>query len=255
MKGWFLPGYGLKRWIGVIVMGSFLGGLALGHPKGGSLEFSILSLGFLLVGLGIYKLITVIDSILRKRGTSIGELYLELEKKRGPKVTAIGGGTGLSTLLRGLRKYTGNITAIVTVSDEGGSTGRIRKDWGGIAIGDIRNCILSLAEDDNIWASVLKYRFERGELKGHSLGNLLLLALSEMEGDFLSGLQKFKEMLGVTAEVFPITLSDVKLRATFEDGSMVEGETEIPKTGKRITKLEVIPSKDLYFPQKFGILL
>ncbi|MCS7233817.1 MAG: YvcK family protein [Synergistetes bacterium] len=241
MKSWFLPGLGLKRWIGILIIGGFLCGLSIGKPDGFYIDVLFILLGIFLVVISFFKLFFSIDLELRKRGLSVDEIYQEIEQRRGPKIVAIGGGTGLSTLLKGLRKYTVNITAVVTVSDEGGSSGRIRKDWGGVAIGDIRNCLLSLAETNNPWVSILKYRFERGELKGHSLGNLVLLALSESEGDFLAGVNKLRKILGIEAEVLPVTLSDVRLKAFFEDGSFIEGETEIPKIGKKITKIEIIP--------------
>lgn len=241
MKSWFLPGAGLKRWIGILILGSFLCGLGIGKPNRFFMDILLIFLGMSLIALGFFKLFSCLDAELQKRGFSIDEVYRGAGRKKGPKIVAIGGGTGLSTLLRGLRKYTFNIVAIVAVSDEGGSTGRIRKDWGGVAIGDVRNCLLSLAESDSPWVSLLNYRFERGELKGHSLGNLVLLALSESEGDFLSGVNKLREMLGIEAEVLPVTLSDIRLRAFFEDGSFVEGELEIPKIGKRISKVEMIP--------------
>ncbi len=242
MRIWFLPGYGLKRWIGVIVLGGFISGLSLGIWSEPPHSLMLLLIGFFLTALGIYRLVLSIDRVLRRGGATLTDLYKDVERGQGPKVVAIGGGTGLSTLLKGLKKYTLNITAVVAVSDEGGSTGRIRRDWGGVAIGDIRNCVLALAEEGNFWASVLRYRFSRGELKGHSLGNLLLLALSEIEGDFLRAINKFRKMIGVEAEVLPVTLSDIRLRAVFEDGSSVDGEVALSKMGKRIVKLEVIPS-------------
>lgn len=242
MRSWFLPGYGLKRWIGVIILGSFVSGLSFGVWGERFHSLILLSLGFFFIAFGIYKLVSSMDRILRKKGATLTDLYEDMERSRGPKVVAIGGGTGLSTLLKGLKKYTANITAVVAVSDEGGSTGRIRRDWGGVAIGDIRNCVLALAEEGNIWASILRYRFSRGELKGHSLGNLLLLALSEIEGDFLRAINRLRRMIGVEAKVLPITLSDIRLRAVFEDGSQVDGEVELSKVRKRIRKLEIIPS-------------
>ncbi|MDK2871931.1 MAG: hypothetical protein PWQ16_1283 [bacterium] len=242
MKGWLLPGIGLKRWIGVSIVGGFLSGLGLGNLFATYIDALFILLGLFLVVAGFLKFFLSLDFELRKRGVCLEHIYTG-EYRKDPNVVAIGGGTGLSTLLKGLKRYTSNLTAVVAVSDEGGSTGRIRKEWGGVGIGDIRNCLLSLADESNPWVPLLSYRFERGELRGHSLGNLVLLALAESEGNFLSGVNRLKEMLGIKAKVYPVTLSDVRLKAYFEDGSVVEGETEIPRVGKRITGMEIIPPK------------
>ena len=119
----------------------------------------------------------------KKNGSVMTKAFLH-KVSQGPEIVAIGGGTGLSTLLSGLKYYTRNITAIVTVTDEGGSSGRLRGEWGVLPPGDIRNCMLALAEDDSSLNRLLNYRFDRGELKGHSMGNLILLAATEMTGDF-----------------------------------------------------------------------
>lgn len=249
MKSWFLPGLGFKRWIGTSIIGGFLCGLGIGRSDASFIDIPLITVGIFLTALGFFKLFSSLNTELQKRGLSIDEIYREADQKKGPSIVAIGGGTGLSTLLKGLRKHTLNITAVVAVSDEGGSTGRIRKDWGGVAIGDIRNCLLSLAESDHPWTPLLNYRFERGDLKGHALGNLILLALAEMEGDFLSGVNRLREMLGVEAKILPVTLSDVRLRAFFEDGSFIEGESEIPKVRKKISRIEIIPPTASVFPR------
>ena len=118
---------------------------------------------------------------------------MEYRLSMGPRIVAIGGGTGLSTLLSGLKGFTRNITAVVAVTDEGGSSGRLRQEWGMLPPGDIRNCIVALAENDSSLNSLLNFRFDRGELKGHSLGNLILLATTEMMGDFQRAVEELNK--------------------------------------------------------------
>lgn len=145
-----------------------------------------------------------------------------------PKIVAIGGGTGLASVLRGLRDLACDITAIVTVSDDGGSSGRLRKDMGILPPGDIRNCLLALAEAEPDMASLFNHRFARGELKGHNFGNLFLAAMTEMTGDFQVAVRTMSRILAVSGTVLPATLSDVSLCAEMEDGTVVCGEGAIP---------------------------
>ena len=162
----------------------------------------------------------------------------------GRKVTAIGGGTGLSTLLLGLKEYTDNITAIVTVTDDGGGSGVLRQEFGMLPPGDIRNCILSLANSTTM-SQLLSYRFTDGTLKGQSFGNLFLLALCGVCGSFEAAVERMNQFLAVTGKVLPVTGSDVTLRALFEDGSTVCGETRITaakkQSGLRIEQVSLHP--------------
>ncbi len=145
----------------------------------------------------------------------------------GPKIVTIGGGTGLSTMLRGLKHYTANLTAIVTVADDGGSSGYLRTQLGILPPGDIRNCILALANAEPTMMDLLHYRFNEGGLKGQSFGNLFLAALYGLYGSFEQAVEKMNEVLAVTGRVLPVTLSDVNLEALFEDGSRITGESKI----------------------------
>jgi uncharacterized cofD-like protein len=180
----------------------------------------------------------------------------------GLNIVAIGGGTGLSTLLRGLKKYrdaegawsVGALGAIVTVTDEGGSSGVLRKEFGMLPPGDIRNCIVALAEEEQLLSRLFSYRFDTDSaLKGHSLGNLLLTALTDITGSFDNAILAASEVLAIAGEIYPSTLSDVRLRARLEDGSELVGEVAIsgsvigeepPRTsrGSRITHLSIDPS-------------
>ena len=141
----------------------------------------------------------------------------------GLKIAAIGGGTGLSTMLRGLKLYTPNISAIVTVADDGGSSGVLRNDYGMLPPGDVRNCVSALADVDPIAGELLNYRFQEGNLKGHSLGNLILAALNEMSGNFEEAVEKFKHLMCVVGTVYPLTNENVTLHAELRDGSIIYG--------------------------------
>lgn len=148
---------------------------------------------------------------------------------KGPKVVAIGGGTGLSTLLRGLKLYTPNITAVVTVADDGGSSGMLRQDLGILPPGDIRNCILALANVEPIMERLLQYRFKEGSLKGQNLGNLLIAAMVDMADGFVNAIKEVSNVLAVTGRVLPVSLENVHLVATLEDGTVIHGESRIPE--------------------------
>jgi uncharacterized cofD-like protein len=155
---------------------------------------------------------------------------------RGLNIVAIGGGTGLSTLLRGLKRYVdgdggwtvAHLGAIVTVTDEGGSSGVLRKEFGMLPPGDIRNCIVALAEEEQLLSQLFSYRFETDSaLKGHSLGNILLTAMTDITGSFDNAILAAAEVLNIRGEIYPSTLADIRLRATLEDGTELAGEVAI----------------------------
>jgi len=149
------------------------------------------------------------------------------------KVVAIGGGTGLSTMLRGLKKYTNDITAIVTVSDNGGNSGLLREELNIVPPGDIRNCLVSLANTEPIMEELLQYRFKEGTLKGQNFGNLLLAALIDVSGSLSNAVQVTSKVLAITGKVLPVTLEKVNLHATFVDEEEIVGEKEIVEYGKK----------------------
>lgn len=163
------------------------------------------------------------------------------------RVVAIGGGTGLSTMLKGLKLHTHNITAVVTVADDGGSSGILRSDLGMLAPGDVRNCVSALAEVDPVMGEMLNFRFKDGSLKGHSLGNLFLAALNETSSSFDEAVKKFSRLAGVVGTVYPVTNEAVTLSALLEDGRIINGESNIgihhdgQKSG--IVKIMVNPEK------------
>ncbi|MBE3519481.1 MAG: YvcK family protein [Firmicutes bacterium] len=158
-----------------------------------------------------------------------------------PRVVAVGGGTGLSTLLRGLKKLPCQVTAIVTVADDGGSSGRLRRDMGILPPGDIRNCLLALAEAEPEMRQLFNHRFSRGEFEGHNFGNLFLAAMTEMTGDFQLAVRTMSRILAVKGKVLPATLEDVVLEASLEDGRVIRGEHLIPQAKGKIRDVRLIP--------------
>jgi len=166
--------------------------------------------------------------------------------ENGPKIVVIGGGTGLSTLLRGLKRYTANLTAIVTVSDDGGGSGMLRRDIGILPPGDIRHCMEALANAEPIMTDLLKYRFTEGSLRGQCFGNLLLAAMDGVTGSFEEAVRQMGRVLAITGRVLPVTGADVQLEAVFENGSSIVGESSIFAFKKeqdcRISRVALIPA-------------
>ena len=172
---------------------------------------------------------------------------LNIHREMGPNVVAIGGGTGLSTMLRGLKHYTENITAIVTVADDGGGSGVLRQDLGMPPPGDIRNCLLALANTEPVMNELLGYRFDEGILKGQSFGNLFLAALNEISPSFDVAVRRMSEVLAITGRVLPVTNANVNLEAEFENYTRVMGESKIfeckKKQNCRIRKVRMVPER------------
>jgi len=159
-----------------------------------------------------------------------------------PRFVSIGGGTGLSTLLRGLKKCEADLSVIVTVTDDGGSSGRLREELGVLPPGDIRNCMIALSEDEHLMSRLFRFRFNSdGGLHDHSFGNLFLTALAGVTGDFVEAVRLTSEVLAIKGVIYPATTSNVRLRAELEDGSWVEGETRISASGHRIRRVKLNP--------------
>lgn len=164
-------------------------------------------------------------------------LYRRRKLNKGPKIVAIGGGTGLSTLLKGIKHITNNITAVVTVGDDGGSSGRLREEMGVLPPGDIRNCIAALADEEDLVTELFQYRFKTGSgLEGHSFGNLFLSALCAITGDMVKAVKESSKVLAIRGKVLPSTLDDMRLVAELEDGRIIMGESQIPEAKGRIKK-------------------
>lgn len=182
-------------------------------------------------------------------------MYPTETKNFGKKIVTIGGGTGNSILLRGVKNFTSNITTIVTVADDGGGSGVLREDLGMLPPGDIRNCLVALANTEPIMEKLINYRFSNGQLKGQSLGNLLIAAMNDICGDFNEAIKEISNVLAITGKVLPMTLDNVKLFAELEDGSTIEGESNITflnrKNGGKIKRVYTSPK--LLLPLKESI--
>ena len=205
----------------------------------------VLILGAFLVLWGQSRTVGSITNVLRPDGDEklVDMLLNRRRLNKGPKIVVVGGGTGLSTLLRGLKLYSSNITAIVTVADDGGSSGRLRREIGVLPPGDIRNCLAALADEEKLLTELFQYRFEAGAgLSGHSFGNLFLTAMSEITGDLEQAVTASSQVLAIRGTVLPATLSDVSLWAEMEDGRLIEGESNIPKAQGRICNIGCIPA-------------
>ena len=187
---------------------------------------------------------------------------------RGIRVVAIGGGTGLSTLLKGLKQYTvrtgevapdgpyiSDLTGLVTVSDDGGSSGRLRRELGMLPPGDVRNCLVALSEDENFLSKLFQFRFSSpGDLEGHNFGNLFLAALTAMTGDFAVAVKQASEILATRGHILPATTANVQLKALMDDGSQVLGETNINASQHRIVELQMVPANPEPLPQALAAI-
>ncbi|MBK9342654.1 MAG: YvcK family protein [Dehalococcoidia bacterium] len=268
---WLYPGMHIKRWLALLLFGVSLMGLGIAYvlkeaylqaelpgifyyltlqfmPRWGrGLLFMSLSLSTVLIA--IYKLN---ESLLfafvrpdhRSETPGLAEtIYNKRFLQRGPRIVAIGGGTGLSTLLRGLKGHTSNLTAIVTVADDGGSTGRLRQEFGVVAPGDLRQCIAALAEAEPLMSKLFQYRFTEGTgLEGHSFGNLFIVAMAEVTGNFETAIHEASRVLNVRGSILPSTLEDVTLSARTHEDEMVHGEHNITEHGARIRDLYLNPA-------------
>ena len=282
LKFFFLVGLGVKRWlllfaIGVLIAGLgvgvllavlfqdeiaiFMGSLSVQPLNWGEIAYiagAIFLAGALLVVVALRRIMQeffqlvglpapnqAMDSFLRRRLLA-----------RGPRIVALGGGTGLPILLQGIKHFTSNITAIVTVADDGGSSGKLRQDFDILPPGDIRNCLLALAEEESQLEGILRYRFPgQGELAKHSLGNLFLTALTEQKGDFLAAVTEASRLLATSGRVLPMSLEDVHLVGEFADGSIVRGESRISKVGGRIKRLLLDPPDPVATPEALEAIL
>ena len=185
-------------------------------------------------------------------------VYQNRTRDRGPKIVAIGGGTGLSNLLRGLKQYTSNLTAIVTVADDGGSSGRLRRDLHVIPPGDIRNCIAALADAEPLVTQLFQYRFDEraGEgIAGHSFGNLFITAMAEVTGNMEAAITETSRVLAVRGQILPSTLDDVALAARFANGKVVRGESQLPSEGVPPVEVWIEPRDSVAHPGAVRALL
>jgi uncharacterized cofD-like protein len=236
---WLYPGMLIKRWISLAVFGIFM--ISMGfviviaerNPHNKAMAGMVIMLG---IGSVIFAVKRILRSLMiavspygeMEKGDLVEKIYEKRILERGPKIVVIGGGTGLSTLLAGLKHRTSNITAIVTVADDGGSSGRIREEFGVLPPGDIRNCLVALADSEDILGPLFQFRFTEGKgLDGHNFGNLFITALARVTGDFAKAIKESSKVLAIRGKVYPATLEKVKLVARRENGNLVEGECRI----------------------------
>jgi uncharacterized cofD-like protein len=283
---WLRPGMGVKRWLVLLILGItcvslgfayFLVNIYRQQPL--PAVFYYLTLQFaprlvraaLFVGLGLAAVVIAVVQLSRsllapflRPGQEVAKVvYRHRQRGRGPKVVVIGGGTGLSTLLRGLKEYTTNITAIVTVADDGGSSGRLRRELGVLPPGDFRNCIAALADADSLTTQLFQYRFSEGEsLNGHSFGNLFIAAMAEVTGSFERAILESGRVLAVQGRILPSTLKNVTLCADLRGEndaagalSRVEGESSITAAELPIERVFLLPDNARAYPETIRAIL
>lgn len=242
---WLRPGIKVKRWILLAILGILIIIFAVNEMLWNGYYSVYYKCFYAFLNItGIFLLYIAITEGVRSIIALINKGYLRFsldskkienlmyEKRlliKGPKIVVIGGGTGLSTMLRGLKYYTSNVTAIVTVADDGGGSGDLREDLGILPPGDIRNCILALADTEPLMEELLQYRFPDGKLKNQSFGNLFLAAMDGISDNFEDAVQKMSSVLAVTGKVLPVTLENMVLNAKLKNGNIVTGESAIPE--------------------------
>lgn len=251
---WLYPGIKIKRWFFISLLGLVIvasGAVFSTKPffLVSSFGIVIIICGITLMVLGVGKMIvSLITLFLPKHERELVDiLYQRRYLERGPKIVAIGGGHGLSHLLLGLKEYTSNITAIVTVADSGGSSGRLREEFNIVAPGDIRNCLVALADAPALMGELFQFRFSKeSQLQGHNFGNLFLTAMFQLTGgDFEKAVKESSRVLAIRGRVVPSTVSNVHLVAEYVDGSRIEGEAKIPARNVKIKRLSLIPENSI----------
>jgi len=253
MFKWLYPGIGIKRWVGLSAFGVLLLVLGTAYLRIEEfwalqvLDFIVLFSGGIILILGIKRMMrSFIASIMpsSKDTQLLDIMYQKKQLSRGPRIVTIGGGTGLSVLLTGLKAYTSNITAIVTVADSGGSSGRLRQEFDILPPGDIRNCLVALADAPTLMQDLFQFRFETNSaLSGHSFGNLFITVMTRLTGDFEKAIKETSKVLALRGQVIPATLDNVSLAAEHKDGSVTVGEDKIPKTNKPIKRVYLEPKQ------------
>lgn len=280
---WLYPGIGVKRWLAVVSGGLllfFLGaevlwgwqllsfvelrllhfiGLFTGQSYGRAIGVGILllTIGLTLAGLGVRGAVRALVRVfLPAQEEQLVDLLVEQNVlARAPRVVVIGGGTGMPVLLRGLKELTSNLTAIVTVADDGGSSGRLRDELGILPPGDIRNCLIALATTEPLLERLFQHRFGSGsDLQGHSFGNLFIAAMSEITGDFEAAVKESSKVLAVRGRVLPVTLQDIVLCAEMADGSTICGETSIAASDLAIKRVFIQPADVAPLPEALAAI-
>lgn len=282
---WFYPGMHIKRWLALMIIGvaimtfglayilreAYISGFTFPpfvyyltlqfiprYVRGGMFMFSA---GWLIL-YAIWKLNhSIVSAVMPSRNGNesiVSMIYNQRALRRGPKIVAMGGGTGLATLLRGLKEHTTNLTAIVTVADDGGSSGRLRRELGILPPGDVRNCIAALADAEPLMTSLFQYRFSEGSgLAGHSFGNLFIVAMSGVVGNFEDAIRQTSRVLAVRGQIIPSTLANVTLCAKTEHANTIHGESSISETKVkgRIKEVFLLPENPPAHPEAVRAIL
>jgi uncharacterized cofD-like protein len=282
---WFYPGMHIKRWLALMAIGvaimtfglayilreAYISGFTFPgfvyyltlqfiprYVRGGMFMFSA---GCLIL-YSVWKLShSIVSAVMPNRDGNesiVSMIYNQRALRRGPKIVAIGGGTGLSTLLRGLKQYTTNLTAVVTVADDGGSSGRLRRELGILPPGDVRNCIAALADAEPLMTSLFQYRFSDGSgLAGHSFGNLFIVAMSGVVGNFEDAIRQTSRVLAVRGQIIPSTLANVTLCAKTDEAVTIQGESSITETKAkgRIREVFLLPENAPAHPETVRAIL
>ncbi len=251
---WLYPGMLVKRWITFAVFGIFMVSMgfvvviAEPNPQNKAMAGVVIMLG---IGSVIFAVKRILRSLMTAiapvggmgRSDLVEKIYERRILEKGPKVVVVGGGTGLSTLLKGLKHRTSNITAIVTVADDGGSSGRLREEFGVLPPGDIRNCLVALSDSEDILGPLFQFRFTQGKgLDGHNFGNLFITALARVTGDFAKAIRESSKVLAIRGRVYPATLETVRLVARRENGVETLGECHLrDEKGSPIDRLLLDP--------------
>lgn len=265
---WLQPGLGIKRWLLVSILGiAMLGDAAdrwivahgaswnlnelldgivadsFGPAAPSDITWALTALGAVLLVLGIALTLNALFGAAQRGSQGMLDAFEGMRLREGFKIVAVGGGTGLSTLLRGLKRRTSNLTAVVTVTDDGGSSGRLTKELGVLPPGDIRNCLVALADDEALVTELFRYRFAEGEgLSGHSFGNIFLAAMTGITGNFDRAVHESSRVLNIVGRVLPTTLGHVRICAEFDDGRTVAGESQIPLVKGKIARVFLEPA-------------
>lgn len=273
---WLYPGMRLKRWFFLIVMAIIVfivgfSGLMSEHISGIHVRpaivvdmedhfkrlkfvdflFMVLAIWGFILGLRrlMFSVLTVYAPAREKEFLDV--VYQRNRLKRGPRIVVVGGGTGMPNVLSSLKQYTSNLTAVVTVADDGGSSGRLRKDFGTPPPGDIRNCIVALSDQETLLNDLFQYRFKaHGDLKGHSFGNLFITVMKEITGDFGRAVEESSRVLSTRGTVMPVTFEPMTLQAKLKNGKIVVGESNISKSKVPIDQImlkekNVRPNKEV----------
>ena len=263
------PGIRIKRWVILWILGiSFLsigiGYFAIRIDPSSSFDFLpwhlegviLLFAGCLIIATSIFGLYKTISILIPTLGNISDALYTNLSREKGPNIVVIGGGTGMSVLLKGLKQHTDNLTAIIGVADDGGSSGRLRRELGVIPPGDFRNCIVAMSDEESLLPELFQYRFTEGEgLKGHSFGNLFIVAMSHVTDSFQSALSESSKVLAVRGKITPATTANLNLSARMTNGKLIAGESNITAEKGTVERLYINPPfAKAYGPSEESIL-